>query len=54
MDDNEKALFHQFETASHSEGYAQFLYQLMGGWHYHKRPSKRNNGILQSANETQY
>ena len=31
MDDNEKALFHQFEMASHSEGYAQFLYQLMGG-----------------------
>ena len=31
MNDNEKALFHQFEMASHSEGYAQFLYQLMGG-----------------------
>ena len=31
MTDNEKALFHQFEMASHSEGYAQFLYQLMGG-----------------------
>ena len=31
MTDNEKALFHQFEMVSHSEGYAQFLYQLMGG-----------------------
>ena len=31
MNDNEKALMHQFEMASHSEGYAQFLYQLMGG-----------------------
>lgn len=31
MTDNEKALFHYFEMASHSEGYAQFLYQLMGG-----------------------
>lgn len=31
MIDNEKALFHQFEMASHSEGYTQFLYQLMGG-----------------------
>lgn len=31
MTDNEKALFHHFEMASHSEGYAQFLYQLMGG-----------------------
>lgn len=31
MNDNEKALFHQFEMASHSEGYAQFLYQLMDG-----------------------
>ena len=31
MNDNEKALFHHFEMASHSEGYAQFLYQLMGG-----------------------
>ena len=31
MTDNEKAIMHQFEMASHSEGYAQFLYQLMGG-----------------------
>lgn len=31
MTDNEKVLFHQFEMASHSEGYAHFLYQLMGG-----------------------
>ena len=31
MTDDEKALFYQFEMASHSEGYAQFLYQLMGG-----------------------
>ena len=31
MNDNQKALFHQFEMASHSEGYAQFLYQLMVG-----------------------
>ena len=31
MNDNEKALMHQFEMVSHSEGYAQFLYQLMGG-----------------------
>lgn len=31
MNDNEKALLYHFEMASHSEGYAQFLYQLMGG-----------------------
>lgn len=31
MNVNEKALMHQFEMVSHSEGYAQFLYQLMGG-----------------------
>ena len=24
-------MFHQFEMVSHSEGYAKFLYQLMGG-----------------------
>ena len=31
MTDNEKTLLHNFEMASYSEGYAQFLYQLMGG-----------------------
>ena len=31
MNDLEKAAMHHFEMASHSEGYAQFLYQLMGG-----------------------
>ena len=31
MTDYEKALLHHSEMASHSEGFAQFLYQLMGG-----------------------
>ncbi len=40
MIDNEKALMHQFEMASHSEGYAQFLYQLMGGGNITKDQAK--------------
>ena len=31
MTDNEKAMLHHFEMASHSEYYAQFLCLLMGG-----------------------
>ena len=31
MNDNEKALMHQFEMAAHSQGTAQFLYNLFGG-----------------------
>ena len=31
MNDNEKALLHQFEMAAHSQGFAQFLYNLFGG-----------------------
>ena len=40
MIDNEKALMHQFEMASRSEGYAQFLYQLMGGGNITKDQAK--------------
>ena len=31
MNDNEKALMHQFEMAAHSQGTAQFLFNLFGG-----------------------
>ena len=31
MTDNEKALMHQFEMDAHSQGAAQFLYNLFGG-----------------------
>lgn len=30
MTDNEKALMHQLEMAAHSQGFAQFLYNLFG------------------------
>ena len=30
MIDNEKVLMHQFEMAAHSQGTAQFLYNLFG------------------------
>ena len=31
MTDNEKALMHQYEMIAHSQGTAQFLFNLMGG-----------------------
>ena len=31
MNDNEKALVHQLEMAAHSQGFAQFLYNMFGG-----------------------
>lgn len=31
MNDNEKALMHQLEMTAHSQGAAQFLYNLFGG-----------------------
>ena len=31
MTDNENALMHQFEMDAHSQGAAQFLYNLFGG-----------------------
>ena len=31
MIDNEKVLMHQFEMAAHSQGTAQFLFNLFGG-----------------------
>lgn len=31
MNDNEKALMHQLEMAVHSQGVAQFLYNMFGG-----------------------
>ena len=31
MNDNEKALMHQIEMAAHSQGFAQFLYNMFGG-----------------------
>jgi len=40
MTDNEKALFHQFEMAAHSEGTAQFLYNLFGGGLITKQQAK--------------
>ena len=30
MTDNEKAMLHNFEMAAHSQGTAQFLYNLFG------------------------
>ena len=31
MNDNEKALMHELEMAAHSQGFAQFLYNMFGG-----------------------
>ena len=31
MNDNEKALIHQLEMAAHSQGFAEFLYNMFGG-----------------------
>ena len=31
MSDNEKALMHQLEMTAHSQGFAQFLYNMFGG-----------------------
>ena len=31
MNDNEKALMHQLEMAAHSQGFAEFLYNMFGG-----------------------
>lgn len=31
MTDNEKAMLHNFEMAAHSQGTAQFLFNLFGG-----------------------
>ena len=40
MNDNEKALMHQFEMAAHSPGTAQFLYNLFGGGAITKQQAK--------------
>lgn len=32
MNENEKALIHSFEMASHAQGTAQFLFNLIGGY----------------------
>ena len=48
MNDNEKALMHQFEMASHSEGYAQFLYQLMGGGNITKDQARETMGFFKA------
>lgn len=40
MNDNEKVLFHQFEMATHSQGTAQFLYNLLGGGFITKQQAK--------------
>lgn len=40
MNDNEKALMHQFEMAAHSQGTAQFLYNLFGGGFVTKQQAK--------------
>ena len=31
MNDNEKALMHQLEMNAHSQGFAEFLYNMFGG-----------------------
>ena len=31
MTDNEKTLIHQLEMAAHSQGFAEFLYNMLGG-----------------------
>lgn len=31
MNDNEKALIHQLEMDAHSQGFAQFLFNMFGG-----------------------
>lgn len=40
MNDNVKALMHQFEMAAHSQGAAQFLYNLFGGGCITKQQAK--------------
>ena len=40
MTDNEKALLHQSEMAAHSQGTAQFLYNLFGGGLVTKQQAK--------------
>lgn len=40
MNDNEKAVMHQFEMAAHSQGTAQFLYNLFGGGFVTKQQAK--------------
>lgn len=40
MTDNEKALLHEFEMAAHSQGTAQFLYNLFGGGFVTKQQAK--------------
>ena len=40
MTDNEKALLHNFEMAAHSQGTAQFLYNLFGGGFVTKQQAK--------------
>ena len=40
MNDNEKALMHQFEMAAHSQGTAKFLYNLFGGGFVTKQQAK--------------
>jgi hypothetical protein len=40
MTDNEKALLHEFEMAAHSQGMAQFLYNLFGGGFITKQQAK--------------
>jgi hypothetical protein len=40
MNDNEKALMYQFEMAAHSQGTAQFLYNLFGGGFVTKQQAK--------------
>lgn len=40
MNDNEKAMLHNFEMAAHSPGTAQFLYNLFGGGAITKQQAK--------------
>lgn len=40
MTDNEKAMLHHFEMAAHSQGTAQFLYNLFGGSFVTKQQAK--------------
>ena len=40
MTDNEKALMHQFEMAAHSQGTAQFIFNLFGGGFVTKQQTK--------------
>ena len=50
MNDNEKALMHQLEMAVHSQGFAEFLYNMFGGQFITKDQDRETMEFFLSAN----